>query len=125
MASPASSIVPGVRPNECLTFSIAGGTTGIENSGPWLASYGSLADLLATQPHLKSYVDRVWQGEHGDRRQEIVFIGSEMDQKEIEAAFDVCLLTPSEMREDPTVWFRYENGMMEYARLRAAATPIQ
>lgn len=104
------------RPNECLTFSIAGGSTGMENSGPWLSCYGSRKELLVGQPHLKSYIDRVWQEEYGDRRQEIVFIGANMDRKAIELAFDNCLLTASEMKEGPTAWYGYEVGMIEYAK---------
>jgi len=108
------------RPNECLTFSIAGGTTRMENSGPWLACYGARNDLLSSQPHLRDYIDRVWQGEYGDRRQEIVFIGAEMDRGAIEAAFDECLLTANEMKEGPTAWYGYEAAMMRPATSQAA-----
>jgi hypothetical protein len=87
----------------------------MENSGPWLSCYGSRKELLVGQPHLKAYIDRVWQGEYGDRRQEIVFIGANMDRKAIELAFDNCLLTASEMKEGPTAWYGYEVGMIEYA----------
>jgi len=104
------------RPNECLTFSVAGGTTGIESSGPWLACYGSRKELLTSQPHLKSYIDRVWEGEYGDRRQEIVFIGADMDREAIESALDDCLLTPSEIKEGPAAWYDYEARMIEYAK---------
>ena len=38
---------------------------------------------------LKPYLDPVW----GDRRQEIVFIGSGMDQRELTRRLDACLVT--------------------------------
>ena len=39
-----------------------------------------------------------FDGEFGDRRQEIVIIGVTMDQKAIEAALDSALLTDDEMK---------------------------
>lgn len=44
------------------------------------------------------------QGEFGDRRQEIVFIGINMDEAGIRAKLDACLLTDSEMALGVTAW---------------------
>ncbi|MBC3919318.1 GTP-binding protein [Undibacterium sp. CY18W] len=44
---------------------------------------------------------------HGDRRQELVFIGMDMDQTSIEATLDACLLTTAEMAEGPVLWASY------------------
>jgi G3E family GTPase len=101
------------RPNESYTFSIAGGTTTMHNSGPWMASYGDRKDLLREQPHLKDYLERVWQGEYGDRRQEIVFIGAGMDKEALVQAFDGCLLTMREMKAGPNAWYGYEAAMLQ------------
>jgi len=42
-------------------------------------------------------MSRIWRSPWGDRRQEIVIIGADMDKEHIIAAFDQCLLTDEEM----------------------------
>ena len=45
-----------------------------------------------------------WQEPHGDRRQEIVVIGRDMDREELLKQFQACLLTPKEMKAGPAAW---------------------
>jgi len=40
-----------------------------------------------------------FQEPHGDRRQELVFIGIDMDQERITAALEACLVTDQEWAE--------------------------
>ena len=40
---------------------------------------------------------KTWQGMWGDRRQEMVFIGSELDALNVQEVLDACLLTDEEM----------------------------
>jgi G3E family GTPase len=49
-------------------------------------------------------IDAAWVDGVGDRRQEIVFIGVEMDREGIEADLNACLLTTEEMRAGDAVW---------------------
>jgi hypothetical protein len=46
----------------------------------------------------------VWEPQYGDRRQEIVFIGMQMDRAAIEAQLDAALLTEGEMEDGPGTW---------------------
>ena len=45
-----------------------------------------------------------WEEPHGDRRQEIVFIGIGMEQAALRQRFDACLPTPAEMQAGPKAW---------------------
>ena len=45
-----------------------------------------------------------WNPLYGDRCQEIVFIGINMNKEEIEQNIRDCLLTDEEMEEGPDVW---------------------
>lgn len=42
-----------------------------------------------------SYIDRVWSPDFGDRRQEIVLIGLDMDEAALRSMFDACLVDPA------------------------------
>ncbi len=45
-----------------------------------------------------------WQEPWGDRRQELVLIGIDMDEADLRARFDACLLTPDELALGPAAW---------------------
>ncbi|WP_213806997.1 GTP-binding protein [Granulicella sp. dw_53] len=94
------------NPDETILFSVAGRTLMVEPSGLWLAA-DSAEDL--DDPELADYVGKVWDPEVGDRRQEIVFIGVEMDRAEIEARLDAALLTEEEMAGGAEAWRLFDN----------------
>lgn len=48
-------------------------------------------------------------GCHGDRHQQLVFIGHGMDEAHIVEALDHCLLTDAEFAEGPEVWAGFED----------------
>ena len=45
-------------------------------------------------------------GDWGDRRQELVFIGMEMDETDIRAKLDACLLTDAELARGRAGWVK-------------------
>jgi len=49
--------------------------------------------------------------EHGDRHQELVFIGQGLDQQHIEGILDRCLLTDLEFVQGPGAWSDYEDPL--------------
>ena len=50
-------------------------------------------------------------GEHGDRHQELVFIGQGLDQQRIERILDHCLLTDLEFVQGPGAWSHLEDPL--------------
>jgi hypothetical protein len=68
----------------------------------WLAAIDPVEwPETLTAAELRAHWEPVW----GDRRQEIVFIGVDMEQTKVEEALDACLLTEEEMtRMTPGEW---------------------
>jgi G3E family GTPase len=55
-------------------------------------------------PEDHAHIDRVWKGNNGDCRQEIVLIGRNMDREALTAMFESCLLTRAELETDAKNW---------------------
>ncbi len=81
-------------------LSQAGPSIIIQGAGEWVAAYpeNERMEILAEEVELAEK----WDPVHGDRMNEIVFIGLGMNREEIEQSLDSCLLTEKEMTEDWT-----------------------
>ena len=55
-------------------------------------------------PEDTSHIDRVWKGNNGDCRQELVLIGKDMDQEALTDMLDECLLTEEEVATNERKW---------------------
>ncbi|WP_068786793.1 GTP-binding protein [Paenibacillus phocaensis] len=75
-------------------------------AGYWLASLpeSQREELFAEEPELRLRWDDTW----GDRINELVFIGIEMDRSGIERELDACLLDEEEMQLD---WAAFPNPL--------------
>ena len=93
------------RNDDLILFSIAGKTLTVEPQAHWLAA----GPPEEHDEETREYVEKVWQPEYGDRRQEIVFIGADMDRAALEASLDAALLTSDEMSAGPDVWRNYDD----------------
>ncbi|WP_338730140.1 GTP-binding protein [Haladaptatus sp. DJG-WS-42] len=87
-----------------LTFGQAGPSARIEVSGPWIASLSELDQELykANRPNLD------WDDEWGDRRTELVFIGTDLQEETMREELETCLLTDDELTAD---WDGFENPL--------------
>jgi hypothetical protein len=54
-----------------------------------------------------------FEGLHGDRRQELVFIGNQMNEALIREILGRCLLTDEEFSSGPEVWADFEDPFPE------------
>ncbi len=90
------------RPEYAAMWSQAGAVARQGYAGRWWVSvprteWPQDADSL-------NFIAEQWQEGTGDARQELVFIGIEMDEKSVRAALDHALLTPQEMAAGPEQW---------------------
>jgi G3E family GTPase len=86
------------------SWSQAGAAATHEWGGYWWASIPP--EKRPQDPESRLFLSNVWRSPHGDRRQEIVLIGKDMDRAALTAMFDSALLTPSEMQKGPKAWSR-------------------
>ncbi|MGG3470028.1 GTP-binding protein [Neobacillus pocheonensis] len=96
------------RNDLALLFSQAGPSIQLEPVSYWIASFPSeqQAQYFEENPVLRDD----WDEMYGDRKNELVLIGINMDKNLVKASLDRCLLTDEEMTEnwnemnDPFVW---------------------
>jgi G3E family GTPase len=79
-------------------LSQAGTSIMIQGAGEWIATYTAeeREQTLKEEPELQSR----WDEQFGDRINELVFIGIDMNEAEIIKTLDRCLLTNEEMNQD-------------------------
>lgn len=95
------------RMEDCVLFSYAGSAAQLEPAGAWYAA--SSEDELAADPDAHAERARVWQEPWGDRRQELVFIGTRHDEAAIRTRLDAALLTERELALGPRGWRALED----------------
>jgi len=93
-------------------LSQAGASLTLQAAGKWIAAYPEeeQRQILKEAPEL---LER-WNAVYGDRMTELVMIGIQMDQQEIETELDQCLLTEMEMQQD---WSLYEDRLPAFTEI--------
>jgi G3E family GTPase len=99
-------------------FSQAGNCVGIEPLQHWYAALPK-EEWPSDAESLQSLTSQ-WQEPFGDRQQEIVMIGQEMDELSIRRGLDDCLLTDDEMRQGIGDWARFPDPFGPWVRHPAA-----
>lgn len=84
-------------------WELAGACADIRPIGLWWAAVPKSL-WPEDEAYIREYILPVWQKPWGDRRQEIVVIGIDMDVDKIRAALDHALLTDGEMEGGPEKW---------------------
>lgn len=78
------------RPDWVAEFSLAGALSSVKPLGTWWAAVPK--ERWPDHDGARAYMAAHWQEPWGDRRQEIVFIGSDIDWPALKARLDTCLL---------------------------------
>ncbi|WP_171238620.1 GTP-binding protein [Ruegeria sp. HKCCA5763] len=78
------------RPDWLAEFSLAGALSSVQPLGTWWATVPE--DRRPDHESARAYMQAHWQEPWGDRRQEIVFIGSGIDWPRLKARLDAALL---------------------------------
>jgi len=93
------------RPRYAGSWSQAGGVTRQGLAGMWWAS--APKERWPEDPETLEYIMQNWVEGTGDARQEIVFIGIEMDEARLRSQLENALLTDEEMAQGPENWAEY------------------
>ncbi|MBB2482940.1 GTP-binding protein [Bacillus sp. APMAM] len=88
------------RNDVALLLSQAGPSIELSPVAYWIASLSEKEQsyYFESEPELL----QEWDSQYGDRKTELVFIGIDMNQEEILASLDQCLLTEEEIKQDWT-----------------------
>lgn len=86
------------RPNQALVWSQAGGSLRADSAGVWWSSmsYEKRTQYLAFVDNQK-LIEETWDENFGDRKNEIVFIGQDMDKELITSQLQACQSTSEEI----------------------------
>ncbi|TVP44113.1 MAG: GTP-binding protein [Mongoliibacter sp.] len=86
------------RPDEALNFSQAGGSFRMEKAGVWWCSMPySQRIRFESYVYNQEYIESKWSKKWGDRMNELVFIGQDLDKEEILETLESCLLNENEI----------------------------
>lgn len=86
------------RPDQAILWSQAGGSLKAEIYGRWWASV-PMKQRAMSQAYLENQaeIQKKWDKQWGDRMNELVLIGQDMDREKITSDLDKCLLTDLEV----------------------------
>ncbi|MET0341373.1 MAG: zinc metallochaperone GTPase ZigA [Polyangiales bacterium] len=101
------------RPAEVGSWSQAGVHCQLGRSGYWWAA--APRDQWPTEPEVLEEINEGWEEPWGDRRQELVVIGMEMDEPSLRARLEGCLLTDDELAAGQDAWRAYADPFESWA----------
>lgn len=86
------------RPEQALVWGQAGGSLKADSAGVWWTSM-PFEKRIQYLPFIENQdqIEKEWHKDFGDRKNEIVFIGQDMDEKQIRSDLNFCLLTDEEL----------------------------
>jgi len=107
------------RNNWVGSWSQAGPATKVEMGGRWWAT--APKSMWPDDPTWRRAMAKIWRPQHGDRRQEIVLIGQNMDRKALTAGFDACLVSKAQFALGPQAWAKLADPFPPWGALEPRA----
>ncbi len=95
------------RPTHAASWSQAGSICRHGMAGLWWAAVPP--EQWPDDPESVARIRAQWALETGDARQELVLIGTQMDETALRRDFDACLLSDTEMAQGPAAWMQYDD----------------
>ena len=86
------------RPDQAILWNQAGGSLRADSAGVWWSSmpYEKRSKYISFLENQKD-IESDWNTEFGDRKNEIVFIGQDMNEAAIKSELDMCTATKEEL----------------------------
>lgn len=107
------------RPDAAGEWSQAGGVVRHGPAGIWWAA--APREHWPEDPEYQARIEAEFEGEYGDRRQEIVFIGQNLEPDQTTKVLDECLLTDTEMDAGPEIWKTFDDPFPQWFAEREEA----
>lgn len=87
------------RPGQAINWSQAGGSLRAEPAGVWWSSM-SFSERINYLSFIENQqaIEARWDSEFGDRQNELVFIGQDMDEQQIRLDLENCLCSEEELK---------------------------
>jgi G3E family GTPase len=93
----------------CVEWGGAGKLIQFQHGGGWLVNMAPEEMPDDAEIRAKMQEDIIAGGVFGDRKQELVIMGIDMNREQVESLLDECLLTDAEMAQGPEAWAQWEN----------------
>ncbi len=93
------------QPAAMVLWSRAGRLMEVQRLGVWWDALPK--NRRPDDPQFQEWLTSIWDEQFGDRRQECIFIGHDMDQVALQKALEACLVTDAELSRaalDPKFW---------------------
>lgn len=100
------------RPDAAGEWSQAGGIVRHGPAGIWWDA--APREYWPQDPEERARIEAEFEGEYGDRRQEIVFIGQHLEPELTREILDGCLLDDMEMATGPELWKTFDGPFPEW-----------
>lgn len=107
------------RPTQAMTWGQAGGSLKADSAGVWWSSMPFQERINYTSYlHNQEYIEKDWHKTFGDRKNELVFIGQDLNEKQVISELEACLCTDQEVN-----LIDWENGEEDLWQVYRAVPP--